>query len=134
VAVVEPTGPAGARRIAGLTFGDERMRVLEHVAGRRLPAAFVLEGIADPRISGSTDCSPLITKGNAYLLYLTRDRRRPGGPPIPGRFGVVGGPMGAFAHHGTTLPAPGARVFVHQHSDVGRALPARISVAQARES
>jgi hypothetical protein len=88
----------------------------------------------DGLIDGSSGCGPVLAKGNAYLLYLTAVRRRRGGPAVRGQYFDVGGPQGAFAHRGRALPGERARVFAHQRSDVGQALPKRISVAQARGS
>ena len=90
---------------------------------------------ADPSVEGSENCSPAVSKGNAYLLYLTRFRLRPNGPGDRRRFVVVGGPQGAYVHAGAPPPSdPHERSFVHQASDVGRSLPQRISIADARRS
>jgi hypothetical protein len=135
VAVVEPTGAVRTRVVSGIPMKDARVRVVEHVAGKRLPSTFTLRDIADGSVAGSQDCSPRISKGNAYLLYLTRFRLHPKGPGERGRFVVVGGPQGAYMHAATPPPAdPQERSFVHQPSDVGRSLPQRISIADARRA
>jgi hypothetical protein len=135
VAVVEPTGVVRTRVVSGIPMKDAVVRVIELVAGRRLPARFTLLDVADFSIAGSEDCSPAISKGNAYLLYLTRFRLRQKGPGDPRRFVVVGGPQGAYVHAGTPPPSDlQERSFVHQRSDVGRSLPQRISIAEARRA
>ncbi len=114
---------------------SSRVRVVELVAGRRLPSSFTLLDVADSRIEGAENCSPTISKGNAYLVYLTPFRLHRKGPPAAGRFFVVGGPQGNYIHTGTPPPSdPSERSFVHQMSDVGTSLPQRISVADARNS
>jgi hypothetical protein len=134
VAVVQPTGVFHNHRLAGLPSRDAQVRVLVRVAGRQLPSTLVVEDVADPRIDGSDSCGPVLAKGNTYLLYLTAVKRRPRGPSVHGRYFVVGGPQGAWAHPGPAPPGERARAFVHQQSDVGQSLPKRISVAQARRS
>ena len=119
----------------GLLVLSSRVRVVELVAGRRLPSSFTSLDVADPRIGGSENCSPTISKGNAYLVYLTPFRLRRKGPPAAGRFSVVGGPQGNYIHTGTPPPSdPNERSFDHQMSEVGTSLPQRISVADARNS
>jgi hypothetical protein len=132
VAVVRPTGVFRTRRLAGVPWREDQVRVLARVSGRRVPSTLVVEDAADPRIDGSESCGPVLAKGNTYLLYLTAVKRRPGGPSVHGRYFVVGGPQGAWAHPGPAPPGERARAFVHQQSDVGQSLPKRISVAQAR--
>jgi hypothetical protein len=133
VAVVSPTGAVATRVVSGLPMKDATVHVIELVAGRRLPATFTLLGVADPKLAGSQNCLPTVSKGNAYLLYLTPFRARRKAPPAAGRFWVVGGPQGNYIHTGTPPPSdPQERSFVHQMSDVGTSLPQRISVADAR--
>lgn len=135
VAVVSPTGAVRTRVVSGLPMKDATVRVVELVAGRRLPSSFTLFDVADSRIEGSENCSPTISKGNAYLVYLTPFRLHRKGPPGAGRFSVVGGPQGNYIHTGTAPPGDAnERSFVHQMSDVGTSLPQRISVADARNS
>jgi hypothetical protein len=134
VAVVEPTGAVRTGLVSGIPMKDATVRVVELVAGQRLPSTFTLRDIVDASVAGSQDCSPAIAKGNAYLLYLTKFRLRPNGPGDRRRFVVVGGPQGAYIHVGTPPPADRQRSFVHQASDVGRSLPGRISIADARSS
>lgn len=136
VAVVEPTGVVRTRVVSGIPMKDATVRVIEHVSGGRLPATFTLLDVADPRLEGSQNCSPTISNGNAYLVYLTPFRLRRTGPPRgAGRFWVVGGPQGNYIHTGTPPPSdPQERSFLHQMSDVGRSLPPRISIADARRS
>jgi hypothetical protein len=135
VAVVSPTGAVRTRVVSGLPMKDATVRVVELVAGRRLPSSFTLFDVADSRVEGSENCSPTISKGNAYLVYLTPFRLRRKGPPGAGRFWVVGGPQGNYIHTGTPPPSdPSERSFIHQMSDVGTSLPQRISVAEARSS
>jgi len=111
------------------------VRVIDRVAGKRLPSSVTPLDIADSRVVGSEDCSPTISKGNAYLAYLTPFRLRRKWPPVARRFWVVGGPQGNYIHTGTPPPSdPQEPSFVHQMSDVGRSLPQRISVADARKS
>ena len=126
VAVVAATGAARTRREAGLPMRDATVVVVRHVAGKRLPSRITKLDGADPSVDGSNTCFPMIVKGNAYLLYLMATTSR--------RYWVVGGPQGAYVHHGTLLPHDSERSFVHQESDVGRSLPRRISIAEARES
>ncbi len=135
VAVVSPMGAVRTRVVSGLPMKDATVRVVELVAGRRLPSSFTLFDVADSRIEGSENCSPTISKGNAYLVYLTPFRLHRKGPPGAGRFSVVGGPQGNYIHTGTAPPSnPNERSFIHQMSDVGTSLPQRISVADARNS
>jgi hypothetical protein len=116
-------------------MNDAAVRVVELVAGKPLPPTFTLHDIVEASARGLQDCSPAISKGNAYLLYLTRFRLRPKGPGDRRRFVVVGGPQGAYIHAGTPPPSdPRQRSFVHQASDVGRSLPQRISIADARRA
>jgi hypothetical protein len=135
VAVIEPTGVVATRVVSGLPMKDATVDVIELVAGKRLPATFTLLGVANPKLDGSQNCSPTIPTGNAYLVYLTPFRTRRNAPPAAGRFWVVGGPQGNYIHTGTPPPSdPQERSFVHQMSDVGRSLPQRISIADARRS
>lgn len=135
VAVVEPTGAIKRRREGGIPVKDATVRVVEFVAGGRLPSTFTLRDVADSAAEGSENCSPTVSKGNAYLLYLTRFRLRTTGPGDRRRLVVVGGPQGAYVHAGTPPPAdPAQRSFVHQSSDVGRSLPQQISIADARRA
>jgi hypothetical protein len=114
---------------------DAAVRVIELVAGRRLPASFPLFDVADSHIEGSENCSPTISKGNAYLVYLTPVRLHPKGPPGAGLLSVVGGRQGSYVHTGTAPPSDAnERSFVNQMSNVGTSLPQRISVADARSS
>lgn len=135
VAVIEPTGAVRHRRVAGLPMSDATVRVVERVSGARLPAWLVILDIADPQIQGDTECAPELTAGNAYLVYLTRARRRPGGPAQPGRYSAVGGPAGAFTHRGTQPPSdPAERSFLRSDADAAASLPQRVSIADARSS
>src|SRR6185312_7504720 len=68
VAIVEPTGAVTRRRVAGLPVKDATVRMIELVRGKRLPSKFTVVGVADARVEGSGNCSPTISKGNAYLL------------------------------------------------------------------
>ena len=112
-------------------MSDATVRVVERVTGARLPARPVIVGIADPRIQGDTECAPELTAGNAYLVYLTRSRRRPGGPAQPGRHIVVGGPAGAFTHQGDQPPSePAGRSFLRSDADAAASLPQRVSIAR----
>jgi hypothetical protein len=105
VAVVEPKDTVIPQRVAGIPMRDATVRVIELVAGKRLPSTFTVLALADPRVGGSENCSPTISKGNAYLVYLTPLRRRRKGPPAAGRFWVVGGPQGNYVHTGTPPPS-----------------------------
>ena len=135
VAVVSPTGAVRTPIASGIPMKDATVRVIELIAGKRLPATFTLLDVADPELDGSQNCSPTISKGNAYLVYLTPFRLRRKGPPAARRFIVVGGPQGNYIHTGAAPPSdPNARAFVHQMSDVGASLPQRTSVAEARDS
>jgi hypothetical protein len=78
------------------------------------------------------NCSPTISTGNAYLVYLRPLRARRTGPPAARRFWVVGGPQGNYIHTGTPPSDPSERSFEHQMSDVGTSLPQRISIVDAR--
>ena len=122
--------------MSGLPMKDATVRVVELVAGRRLPSSFTLS--RRRRLPRSTDRRTARRRsrtGNAYLVYLTPFRLHRKGPPGAGRFWVVGGPQGNYIHTGTAPPSdPNERSFVHQMSDVGMSLPQRISVADARNS
>jgi hypothetical protein len=135
VAVAQPTGAVTVRRIGGIPSDDATVKLLSHVAGGPLPWTFTLRDVADPKLVGDSGCAPVVSRSNAYLLYLMPFRRRRNGPAAAGRYVVVGGPQGVFVHIGTPPPSdPAQRSFVHQQSDVGRALPQRISIADARRS
>jgi len=127
-AVVAALAIAGCGTVARSAVRDAT------VTGKRLPATFTLLGVANPKLDGSQNCSPTIPTGNAYLVYLTPFRTRRNAPPAAGRFWVVGGPQGNYIHTGTPPSDPQERSFVHQMSDVGRSLPQRISIADARRS
>src|ERR1700759_4464700 len=90
VAVVSPTGAVRRRVVSRIPMEDATVRVIQLVTGKRLPATFTLLDVAGPKLDGSENCSPTISKGNAYLVYLMplpRGRhRRPGAP----RFWGVG--------------------------------------------
>src|ERR1700753_2925899 len=53
VAVVSPTGAVTTRIVSGIPMKDATVRVLELVAGKRLPAKFALLDVADPKLDGS---------------------------------------------------------------------------------
>ncbi len=133
VAVIEPTGAVIKRSIAGTPIDDATVRVVERVSGGRLPATLVVVGVADPKLQGDTECAPDLTPGNAYLVYLARSRRRPGGPAEPGRYVVTGGPAGSFTHRGIPSPTdPFERSFSRSESAAAASLPERVSIADAR--
>ena len=81
VAIVSPTGAVRTRVVSGLSMKDATVRVVELVAGRRLPASFTLVDVADSGIEGAENCSPTISAGNAYLVYLRPFRPHRKGPP-----------------------------------------------------
>ena len=134
VAVVSPTGVVRTRMVSGMPMKDATVRVVELVAGKRVPATLTLLDVADPKLDGSQNCSPTISKGNAYLVYLRPLRLRRNRPAVARGFWVVGGPQGNYIHTGKPPSDRSERSFVHQMSDVGTSLPQRISIADARSN
>ncbi len=133
VAVITPTGDVNRHQVAGIPIDDATVRVLDVVSGPRLPPRIVLVDIADARIQGAAECAPAVAVGHTYLVYLARFRHRPGGPAQPGRYVVVGGPAGAFAHRGTPPPRdPNQRSFTRSEADAAASMPQRVSIADAR--
>jgi hypothetical protein len=129
VVVITPTGAQSVRRLAGVPYTVAKVRVVEPVAGKRLPRTFELRQIGRPGVGG---CGPLVSSTDTYLAFVAAARLRRGGLPAHDQFVVVGGTQGLFGRPAGGSPDHGS--FTRQFAEPGSRLPLKVSVAQARGS
>lgn len=135
VALVRPTSATTVTKIGVVPFTTRVVDVMETLAGEPLPHAIGLRQIGAAGAVGIiTVGGPLVSSGDIYIIYLQAFEFIRG-EAILGGYVAVGGVQGLFRHAGRTRPADDSDLgFEWTGPAASSLLPARISIAQARQN
>jgi mono/diheme cytochrome c family protein len=107
IAVLAPAAITHSVSTVGVPVTITRVRVLETLAGKRLPRVIWLRQTGSVTAVPSGGCEPLVSSKQRYLAYLAPFTSRPGGPQIDSQYVIVGGSQGLFElQHPQPAPLP----------------------------
>jgi hypothetical protein len=129
VALIRPTGAASVEWVHGVPFTVATVRVLETLSGTRPPDRIGLRQLGR---AGDSVGGRLVSGDHVYLAFVRPFRWRRGGPPVGREYVVLGGEQGLYERPGGSAPADPTRRAFTRVDAAWPALPARISVADAR--